>query len=258
MELVDTHCHIHSNDYGADADEVIAGAVLEGVTRMICVGTDAGDSKRAVEFAREHDRCWASFGIHPHEAANFIPKIHDREQMVQILGLVGDAKVVAIGECGLDYYYDHSPKADQQKILRFQLELAVKHDLPVIFHVREAFSDFWPIFDEFPSVRGVIHSFTDTNRVLEQALSRGLYIGLNGIMTFTKDQNQLEMACLVPLEKLLLETDAPYLTPKPFRGTICQPKYVRVTAEFLADLRGESLGDLANSTSINAGNLFGL
>ena len=128
----------------------------------------------------------------------------------------------------------------------------------MIFHVREAFEDFWPIFDEFKGVRGVIHSFTATQKELDDILSRGLYVGLNGIMTFTKQDAQLAAAKAVPLDRLVLETDAPFLTPAPYRGTICEPKHVRITAEFLADLRGESLAAIADATTHNARKLFDL
>src|SRR5690606_9318752 len=135
---------------------------------------------------------------------------------------------------------------------------AAEHDLPLIFHVREAFKDFWSIFDDFRGLRGVVHSFTSDKRDLEQILSRGLYVGLNGIMTFTKRTEQLEAAKSVPLDKLVLETDAPFLTPTPFRGKICEPKHVRTVGEFLADLRGEKLEDLAAATTANARKLFKL
>lgn len=171
-------------------------------------------------------------------------------------------KVVAIGEAGLDFHYMHSSKEDQEKLLRFQLDIAVEHSLPLIFHVREAYDDFWRIIDEHRSagqqMRGVIHSFSASPKELEDVLSRGFYVGLNGIMTFTKDKRQLEAAKSVPLNKLLLETDAPFLTPVPFRGTICQPKHVRVTAEFLSRLRDEPLEELAAATTHNALELFKL
>jgi TatD DNase family protein len=128
--------------------------------------------------------------------------------------------------------------------------------LPLIFHVRDAFDDFWPIFDNFKGLRGVIHSFTATPRELEQILQRDLYVGLNGIMTFTKNADQLEAAKAVPLDRLLLETDAPFLTPVPFRGKICEPKHVVITAEFLSKLRGEFIGKLGQNTTRNAQTLF--
>lgn len=167
-------------------------------------------------------------------------------------------KVVAIGEIGLDYYYENSPKEDQKKLLRFQLDIAAEHGLPVIFHVREAFDDFFAILDDYKGIQGVVHSFTSDRADLDKILSHGLYVGLNGIMTFTKRSAQLEAAKATPLEKLLLETDAPFLTPAPFRGKICEPKHVRTTAEFLANLRDESLEDLAAATTANAHKLFRL
>lgn len=234
---------------------MIKEAAAIGVDRLVCVGTTLEDSKAAIKFAQDRENCWATIGIHPHEAADHLK---NPETFKAFAGLADEAKVVAIGEAGLDFYYNHSPKAEQIKLLRLQLELAQKHDLPLVFHVRDAFDDFWPIFDEYKSLKGVIHSFTSNKAVLKEILERGLYVGLNGIMTFTKSQDQLAAAKAVPLSKLLLETDAPFLTPTPFRGTICEPKHVRVTAEFLAKLRGESLEQITEATTQNAKTLFGL
>lgn len=258
MEFVDTHCHIHFADYELDADEVRLAAADDGVTRLICVGCTLSDSHEAVEYASRHENVWASIGLHPHEGSVYV---NDHHALQQFRDLAAKPKVVAIGETGLDYYYEHSSKQDQKKLLRFQLDLAAEHNLPLIFHIREAFSDFWPIFDSYTGLTGVVHSFTATKSEVEQIVSRGLYIGLNGIMTFTKNQDQLEAAKAIPLDNLLLETDAPFLTPVPFRGRICQPKHVRVTAEFLSGkdgLRGESLEILAAATTKNAQRLFKL
>lgn len=176
----------------------------------------------------------------------------------EFAGLAKNPKVVAVGECGLDYYYENSPKKHQREIFEFQLELAQKHNLPLVFHIRDAFDDFLAILSHFEGVRGVVHSFSANKTTLDKCLNRGLYIGLNGIMTFTKDEAQLAAAKAVPLDKLLLETDAPFLTPVPHRGTICEPKHVRDTAEFLSNLRGESLEVLSSSTTHNAEQLFNL
>lgn len=269
MQLVDTHCHIHEaldsvqlktetrRKYEKAGmpkpDDIIARALEGGVTKMICVGTTPKDSKLAVEFVQTRQHCWASIGIHPHEAKEHLNPT-DKKAFAD---LVGQPKVVAVGECGLDYFYENSPKEEQKDLLHFQLALAEKHDLPVIFHVRDAFDDFWPIYDTY-KVRGVIHSFTADRKELDQILSRNLLVGLNGIMTFTKDAEQLEAAKAVPIDKLLLETDAPFLTPHPYRGTICEPKHIRVTAEFLGDLRKESVAEIAQKTTINAHKLFGI
>ncbi len=255
MEFIDTHCHIHFADYELDADEVIAAAKKDDVAGMICVGCTLQDSQASIEMAAKHSGVWASVGLHPHEAKKYV---NDSFKLQKFRDLVDSPKVVAIGECGLDYYYEHSSKTDQQKLLRLQLDLAAEHHLPVIFHVRDAFSDFWPVFDSYKDLRGVVHSFSAGRRELDQILSRDLYVGLNGIMTFTKDDEQLEAAKALPLQKLLLETDAPFLTPVPFRGMICEPKHVRVTASFLSDLRGEGLEQLAAASTQNARELFNI
>lgn len=269
MELTDTHCHIHAADpqlageratldrwrkAGIQPSSMLEDAQRLGVNRIICVGTTLPDSTAAIDFASAHQGCWATVGIHPHEAKD----VSIEEAAVGLEKLATQPKVVGLGECGLDFYYEFSPKELQIPLLEAHLAVAKKHDLPVVFHVRDAFTDFWPIFDTYPGVRGVIHSFTGTADELKAILQRGLYVGLNGIMTFTKNPAQLAMAKAVPLDRLVVETDAPFLTPTPYRGKICEPKYVRVTAEFLSNLRGESLESLAASTTRNAAALFNL
>lgn len=263
MQLVDTHCHIHDKEYKFDIPKIFENAANQDVSTMICIGTSALDSQNAVEFAHKHPNCYATVGLHPHDA-----KLGEDDFEI-LASLANDPKVVAIGEFGLDYFYENSPKADQIKALRYQLELALSANKPCVFHVREAqkqdksatgraFADFWPIFDEFTGIRGVIHSFSSSIEDLEEALKRGLYIGLNGIMTFTKDEKQLAAAKAVPLDRLLLETDSPFLTPTPKRGTINEPSNVRLVAEFLSRLRGESITTLADTTTGNAHTLFGI
>lgn len=252
LKLIDSHCHIHEATYKLPAKQAISNAIMAGVTKMICVGTDADTTIEAVNFAQDQPGIWASVGLHPHESklgADALKVISQQSTR---------PKVVAVGECGLDYYYNHSDKKEQFTALEHQMQLALDLKLPMIFHVREAFEDFWSIYDNFSGIRGVVHSFTATTKELERALSRNLYIGLNGIMTFTKDQNQLEAAMAVPINKLMLETDAPFLTPAPLRGKINEPKNVRLTAEFLSRIRGEKLSELARATTINAEALFGI
>lgn len=252
-QLIDTHCHIHFPDYQLDPLEAIANAQAAGVVKLLAVGCTLPDSKGAVEFAARHDNIWASIGLHPHEGSDYV---HDHRALQQFHSLASRPKVVAIGETGLDYHYMHSSKEDQEKLLRFQLDIAVEYDLPLIFHVRNAFDDFWKIFDKYKGLRGVVHSFSAHHKELTEILERDLYVGINGIMTFTKDKEQLQAAKEVPLKKLLLETDAPFLTPAPYRGTICEPKHVFSTAEFLAELRGEELEQLASASTANAEHLF--
>lgn len=247
MKLVDTHCHIHSADYQKNAEEVYATALEADIFKMICVGTDVNDSERAVAFASSHDHAWASVGVHPHEAKDGVEGIES---------LITQNKVVAVGEIGLDYFYTHSPRDIQIKALERQLQWAQDADKPVIFHVREAYDDFWPALAQFPKVRGVLHSFTDSQKNLEKALGKGLYIGVNGIATFTKDQGQREMLRTIPLESLLLETDAPYLTPAPHRGKVNEPAFVELVAAYMCQMRSISLEELATYTTRNATHLF--
>lgn len=259
MELVDTHCHIHFKDYKLEPDKTLTEAREFGVAKVICVGTTLPDSQRAIDFAQKREGVWASAGVHPHDADNFLL---DNEPKAKLAKLLNKSAIVAVGELGLDFYKNFSPKQAQIKALKLQIEAGLQTDLPFIFHVRDAWEDFWKIFDSYGSnsqpLRGVVHSFSAHPEQLEQALSRGLYVGLNGIMTFTTDKAQLEAAKQVSLDRLVLETDAPFLTPKPFRGEVCQPKHVRTVAEFLASLRGESLEELAKASTKNSLKLFGL
>jgi TatD DNase family protein len=271
MELVDTHCHIQSAGLTSGgehttqqlwarnpeltSENLVISAKKNNVTRLIVVGCDLEDSQLASQFVQTNENCWASVGIHPHEAKDYVGQESLKQQFTD---LVTKPRVVAIGECGLDYYYNHSPKSDQSEILRFQIELAQKVGLPLIFHVREAFDDFWPILDNYSGVKGVLHSYTDNSLNLSKALDRGLMIGVNGIVTFTKDANQLEVYRSVPLHNLLLETDAPFLAPKPYRGKINEPKHVSTIADFIAQLNKTDRETVANATTQNARKLFGI
>lgn len=256
MHFTDTHCHIHEADYPLDPEEVIARARQAGVDRLICVGTDVASSRDAIEFVKNRDNIWASIGIHPHEAKDNPTGIMALKEL--LVASKESQKIVAVGECGLDYFYQHSPKEQQIPLLRAHIELALEHDLPLIFHVRDAFDDFWPIFDEYHGIRGVLHSFTDTKANLDKAIARNLYIGVNGISTFTKVDAQKDMYASIPLDRLLLETDAPFLTPTPHRGTINQPAFVTLVAQNITDLQHTSLTELSDATDQNATHLFNL
>lgn len=269
--LVDTHCHIHDSDYPIDIAEVLSHANESGVEKLICVGTDQENSRLAVKFATEHENAYAAVGVHPHEAKDGV-LVNGRWNMVDSLAqlLINKSesptttyhlpptKTVAIGEIGLDYFYSHSPHDIQVKALEAQIDLALKNNLPIIFHVRDAFHDFWPILDNFNGIKGVLHSFTDNQSNLEQGLKRDLYVGVNGISTFTKDASQQAMFDSIPLDKLLLETDAPFLTPVPFRGRVNEPAFVRNVAEFHATKRAISLDEISATTTANAFALFAL
>lgn len=256
--LIDTHCHIHEIDYPLDIDETIKRAHDANVDQFLCVGTSIDSSKRAIDFIKIHEEAFATIGIHPHET---------KDGWEELANIIKTGKVTAIGEIGLDYHYNHSPRETQIKALEWQIELALKNNLPIIFHVREAssaeqresaYNDFWQIFDSYEGIRGELHSFTDTQKNLEEGLKRGLYIGVNGISTFTKDKAQKELFASIPLDRLLLETDAPFLTPVPFRGKPNEPAYVKNIAEYHALVRSITLEEVAVVTTANARALFSL
>lgn len=246
--LIDTHCHIHDPNYPLPIDGVLQHAHEAGVEKMVCVGTDVENSRQAVAFTAKYDHLFAAVGVHPHDAASGIDGID----------VLAAGDVVAIGEIGLDYYYNNSPRQAQIAALEAQLQIACDHNLPVIFHVRSAFDDFWPVFENFRGTRGVLHSFTDTAETLQRALRHDLYIGVNGISTFTKDTVQQVMFQTIPLERLLFETDAPFLTPAPFRGKMNEPSMVREVAMQYAASRQLSFDEVAHHTTRNATQLFGI
>lgn len=249
--LIDTHCHIHEADYPLAPVDVLLRAHAAGVDQMLCVGTSEQSSVDAISFAAEHDEAFAVIGVHPHESKNGWSRIGE-------LLSDGNPKIVGIGEIGLDYFYGYSPRETQIAALEQQIEWALKYDLPISFHVREAFDDFWPVFDNFHGIRGVLHSFTDSATNLEAGLRRGLYIGVNGISTFTRDEAQKLTFASIPLDRLLFETDAPFLTPVPFRGKINEPAFVRNVAEFWAGVKEVNFDEIAAASTANARKLFKL
>ena len=250
MKLIDSHCHIHDSEFftDAEAESVYERAVEHGLA-MVLVATNLESSMQAIDFASRHDDCWVTVGVHPHEASNGISGIES-------LLASQNNKIVGIGEIGLDFFYNNSPPQIQKDVLRAQLGLAQKYNLPVSFHVRSAFDDFWPIYDEYPGITGVLHSFTDDETNLHKGIDRGLYIGINGISTFTKDLDQQKMYSQIPIKNLILETDAPFLTPIPFRGKVNEPSFVGKIAQHLAKSRGISLDFVSEVTTANAKRLF--
>ena len=235
--LIDSHCHIHdAEDFKSTPEEIIARARANNVLQMIVIGTSHQDSLRARDFAATHDNIFWSYGIHPSEDYHWSDETEG---------------AVAIGEVGLDYHYKPYDKAAQIKLFEEMLNLAKKHNLPLIFHIREAFDDFFPIVDNQHIKDAVVHSFSDNQENLEKSLKRGFYIGVNGMATFADIP-------LPPLERMLLETDAPYLTPVPFRGKINESGYIKDIADYLASKLGVSREEVAEKTTKNARELFKL
>jgi TatD DNase family protein len=250
--IIDTHCHIHDSEFFLENREEAYRESREAGVVMVCVGTNVQSSKEAINFCRTHEACYPVVGIHPHDT-----KDNDTSE-IRALVEANREQIVGIGEIGLDYFYGHSDRETQMRVLREQLQIAQDFDLPVSFHVREAFDDFWTIFDEFPGIRGVLHSFTDSQANLDEARKRGLLIGVNGISTFTKEAQQQRLFTEVSLEDILLETDAPFLTPKPFRGKMNLPAYVTLVAAHQAELKSVSPDDVIRATTANAQRIFGI
>lgn len=251
MQLIDTHAHPHMMDEEMSGADYFKAAEAAGVETVVCIGTDADDSRRAVAAAHEY-QMWATVGLHPHEADKH------PDHYPQLSTLADDSKVVAIGECGLDYHYEHSPREDQAEALHAQINLAKQQQLPLVFHVRDAYEAFWEVFDMHQNISGVVHSFTGNEEDMRQAVARGLYVGINGIVTFARDKNLQAAVRELPLEHTVLETDAPYLTPKPFRGTMNHSAHVKLVAEYIAEIKGEQVETVARYTTENARRLFGV
>ena len=253
MHLVDTHCHLEMSQFDEDRDAVIERAGEAGVNVLITIGSDPKSNPAALALARAHEDVYCAVGIHPHDAKEFSDKIY-----LKLSEWASHEKVVAIGETGLDYHYDHSPRDVQQEVLRRHLRLAVEKDLPVVIHSREADKDTLEILRESGIARGVMHCFSGSMETAERAMSMGLYISIAGPVTFKKSTRLKEVARAVPDDYLLLETDAPYLAPEPRRGRRNEPAHLIHTAREVAALRDVTVEDIARITTLNAMRLFGL
>ena len=247
--VFDSHCHPQFPQYEGSREEVVKRA-LDGGVFMICIGTDLETSKKAIELAEKYEGIWATVGLHPNDnlSERFDPDIYKK--------LLNQEKVVGFGEIGLDYYRTTKKEDQEQQKQKFieQLGLAGKSGKPVVLHCRDAHQDMLGILS--PNLRGVIHSFTGTLEEAKKYLDLGFHLGFNGILTFTDQYD--ETVRYAPLEKILLETDAPYLTPVPFRGKRNEPLYVKYVAEKIAELKGIDYDEVARQTFENTKDLFGI
>jgi TatD DNase family protein len=253
--LIDTHAHVHDKQFADDRAAMLERAKSAGVSRIITVGCDMGDTDRALQAAREFD-LYASVGVHPHEAIDA-----PEDLQAAFAPYLSDERIIAVGETGLDYYYDHSPREIQREVLRKQLRIGRESGKPLIFHHRDAFDDFVAILrDEFaPPMRGVIHCFTgDADQATTYVQEFGLFLGIGGIVTFKTAQQVRDGVLAVGLQHVILETDCPYLAPVPHRGKRNEPAFISETAKKLADLFERSYEDVCAITSENARTLFGL
>ena len=237
--LIDTHCHLHDREFFSEeqAEEMLKRAHEKSVLKIICIGTSPEDSAAARDFASKHDNVYWTYGVHPSEK--------NTKDLFE-----KDDKLVAIGEVGLDYHYEGYNREAQIKLFEEMLQLARDNNLPVSFHVREAFDDFFGVIANFPEIRGVVHSFSDNKKNLKRILDKtDFYVGVNGMTTYSTLPTP-------PLEKILLETDAPFLTPVPFRGKINESGYIYEIAEWLSNKLAIDFDRVERETTKNARELF--
>lgn len=256
---IDSHAHLEGSEFDADRETVIQRALDAGIEIIVCVGD--GDFEKnshdaAFKLSEEHGFIYTTVGVHPHEA-----RLLDDELCAKLKQLSQHPKVIAWGEIGLDYHYDNSPREVQREAFRNQLRMAREHQLPISIHTREAEADTLAILDEEwrdSELGGVIHCFTGTRSFAEAAVERGLLISFSGVITFKNAEDLRHTAQILPIEKLLIETDSPFLAPVPYRGRRNEPAYVIETARCIAGIRGLEAEDVARATSGNFKRLFRL
>ena len=250
--IFDTHAHYHDRQFDEDRETVLAELPSAGIFRVVNCGTDTDTSRICCEFADRYDYIYAACGVHPHDCS------HESEDWLeQIRTLCGHPKCVAVGEIGLDYHYDFSPREMQRDFFEQQLILAKELDLPVIVHDREAHADTWELLKKY-APKGVVHCFSGSVEMARDVVNLGMYIGLGGAVTFKNAKKPLEVARFVPEDRLLLETDCPYMAPVPFRGKRCDSRLIPYAAERIAQLRGMDPQTLIDRTTENALALFRL
>jgi TatD DNase family protein len=261
VPLIDSHAHLHAPQFDTDRAAVVERMRAAGVAGVVTIGTDVEASRQAIECAAQYPYVWATVGVDPHEAASFTADTPD-----ELRQLAASPQVVAIGEIGLDYYWDKAPREHQTTVFERQLELASELGLPVVVHNREAHADTLSILTAWASDHpwlgdrplGVLHCFSGDTDMALVAIDRGFLVSLAGPVTFKNAWQPAAVAEAVPLEGLVIETDAPYLTPHPHRGQRNEPAFLGLTAERIAELRGESLQRIADVTAANTRQLFGL
>lgn len=249
--FLDSHCHLEDEAFALDLDEVYATSIFEDVPVIILAGSDLETSKRIIDLTKRFDGIYGVLGVHPHEAEKV-----SKNYLDELSELLKEPKILGIGEIGLDYYYDHSPRDLQRKIFCEQLELAETLNLPIVIHSRDASLETLDILKKRGYHNGVFHCYSYSVETLREVLSLGYYISLGGAVTFKNAKKPVAVAAEVPLERLLLETDAPYMTPVPFRGKRNEPKHVKIVAEKIALIKDIPLLEVAKVTWENTEKLF--
>ncbi|MEG0784106.1 MAG: TatD family hydrolase [Christensenella sp.] len=251
--LFDTHTHLLDERFDEDRERIITGLMLHGVGNIVENSADLANSIAAAAFAHEHAIVHAAVGVHPHSADEW-----NADTANVLRTLIKEPKVVAIGEIGLDYHYDLSPREIQREVFEKQIVLALDVNMPIVVHSREATADTMEILRKYPKVRGNLHCFSGSAETAEELVAMGYYIAFGGAVTFKNARKIIEAAHAVPLQRLLIETDCPYMTPVPLRGQRNEPANVRYTAEKLAEIKGVAVGEIIRITAENGKRFFGI
>ncbi|MCF6178361.1 MAG: TatD family hydrolase, partial [Geopsychrobacter sp.] len=255
LTLVDSHAHLDNSQFDGELEQILQNADEAGIKQILTIGCDLQSSAKSVALAGQYAPIHAAVGIHPHEAEEA-----NAEGLALIEGLLTAPKVVALGEIGLDFFRDHSPRDLQRQAFRQQIRLARKHKKPIIVHDRDAHDEVVQILREEQAEEcgGVLHCFSGDIGLAHACLELGFYLSFTGNISYPKNEALREVVAAIPIDRMLIETDCPYLTPVPHRGKRNEPSYVRFTAEKIAEIKGLTLEDVARVTSRNAYDLFGL
>lgn len=254
--MIDSHVHLDDEAFEEDREEVIKSLSENGIELVINNSSDLPSSERSVKLSNKYENIYAAIGVHPHEASSYNDEVEKR-----LIELSKDKKVVAIGEIGLDYYYDNSPRDVQKEVFKRQIELAAKLKKNIVIHSRDAAKDTFDILKEAHEkydFTALIHCFSQAVDMMREYLKMGDYIALGGAVTFKNAKTPKEVAKVVDLDRLLLETDCPYMTPVPYRGKRNEPKFVKFSCQYIADLRQMDAGELEKITAINTKRFFGI
>lgn len=252
--LIDSHAHIYYRDYSGDFEEMLSRAADAGVGAILVVGTDIESSRQSVELAEKYPQLYAAAGIHPHDAGRVTEACYD---VIRDL-VLSSSKVVAIGEIGLDFYRDRSPRDEQERVFRAFLRMATELDKPVIIHDRDAHDQVLACLREEQSHRGVLHCFSGDIAMAEEAIRMGFYISIPGTITYPANESLRDVVRATSIDRMLVETDCPYLSPVPYRGKRNEPAYVRLAAERVAEIKGLTIADVSRITTKNVRDLFGI
>lgn len=253
LRLVDSHAHLDDEKFDEDRQEMLERAIKAGMSAIICPACSPSSLKPIEKLVTENSMLYGAAGIHPHDASDYTGEVEDK-----ILELLENENFVALGEIGLDYHYDFSPRDLQKRVFERQLEMARDTSAPIIVHVREAHGDAVEMLKRFAPLTGVMHCFSGGVELADQYIGMGLHIGIGGALTFKNARKPVEVVNHIPLDRLLVETDAPYMAPVPLRGKRNEPAFVQKVVEKIAEIRSITIEDAANITADNANRLFGI